>query len=101
MARPLNYFEAADYPSIVAEYGQPEDFAARIARMPRDELRDLQDRRFRKLMDFAWKIPFYQRLWGKAGVQPGDIRSLHDITRLPSYSKSDLMALGRGASAAW
>lgn len=92
MSRPLNYFEAADYPSIVAEYGQPEDFTDRIARMPRNQLREVQNARFLKLVAFAWKIPFYQRLWGKAGVQPGDIRSLDDITKLPAYSKSDLMA---------
>ncbi len=87
-----NYFDAMDYPGILTEYGRPAEFAARIARMPREQLREVQNRRFLKIVDFAWKVPFYRRLWGNAGIKPGDIRSIDDIEKLPSYSKSDLMA---------
>ena len=86
------YFDAMDYPALIAEYGRPEDFLPRFGRMPRDELRLIQNRRFLTVMAFAWKIPFYQRLWGAKGITPGDIRSLDDITLLPTYSKGDLMA---------
>ena len=37
-------------------------------------------------------MPFYQRLWGAEGIEPVDITSLDDITKLPIYAKSDLMA---------
>jgi len=87
-----NYFDAMDYPGILAEYGRPEEFTARIGRMSRDERRTLQNRRFLSIMAFGWKVPFYRRLWGMAGMEAGDIRSLDDITRLPCYSKYDLMA---------
>ena len=87
-----SYFDALDYPGMIAEYGHPEDFAARFARLPREELRALQNRRFLEIMDFAWKVPFYQRHWGAAGVRPEHIRSLDDIHLLPTYSKADLMA---------
>ena len=42
-------------------------------------------------MAFAWRVPFYERLWRKAGAAPGDIRALDDIVKLPSYAKADLM----------
>ncbi|XDB00423.1 hypothetical protein AB1M95_20050 (plasmid) [Sulfitobacter sp. LCG007] len=91
MSRP-NYFDAMDYPAMIAEYGRPGDFEARFARLSRDELRSLQNTRFLRLMAFAWKVPFYRRLWAAKGLEPGDIRSIEDIAKLPTYSKSDLMA---------
>ena len=87
-----NYFDAMDYPALISAFGRPEDFATRIGRRSRDELRAGQNAQFLKLMTFAWTVPFYRRLWGNAGVEPTDIRSLDDITRLPCYSKADLMA---------
>jgi phenylacetate-CoA ligase len=88
---PLNYFDAADLPTIRREYPLGRAFLDRFEGMSRDELRALQNRRFLEVIKFAWKVPFYQRLWGGAGIGTGDIRSLDDIARLPSYSKSDLM----------
>jgi phenylacetate-CoA ligase len=43
-------------------------------------------------MQRGWQIPFYQRLWTSAGLTPKDINSLEDITRLPTYDKTDIMA---------
>jgi phenylacetate-CoA ligase len=88
----LPYFEAADIPRIRREYPIGEAFLARYRGMSRDELRAIQERRFRQVLAFAWKVPFYQRLWGERGIEPGDIRGLDDISKLPMYSKSDLMA---------
>ena len=87
-----SYFEAMNYDAMIAEYGRPEHFESEIARMPRDRLRALQNDRFLRVVAFAWKIPFYQRHWGKAGLTPDDIRSIDDISKLPPYSKEDLMA---------
>lgn len=91
MSQP-SYFDAMDYPAMIAEYGRPEDFVTRFGRLSRDELRHVQERRFAQVLAFAWKIPFYQRLWGAKGITPGDIKELDDITKLPTYSKGDLMA---------
>lgn len=88
----LNYFDAADIPGIRRDYPVGEAFLERFRAMSRDELRAIQSARFRKVLDFAWKVPFYQRLWRERGIEPGDIRGLDDIARLPTYSKSDLMA---------
>lgn len=89
---PPNYFEAMDYAGIIRDYGRPESFVERFSTLSRDELRAIQNERFLKIVAFAWKIPFYQRLWGASGVVPDDIRSIDDIVKLPAYSKSDLMA---------
>lgn len=91
MSQP-SYFDAMTYDAMIADYGRPETFVDEIARMPRDTLRNLQNERFLKLVAFAWKIPFYQRHWGAAGVTPQDIQSIDDIGKLPPYSKEDLMA---------
>jgi phenylacetate-CoA ligase len=60
--------------------------------MSRDALRARQERDFRKVMAFAWQVPFYQRLWGAKGIEQGDIQSLDDLPKLPSYDKADIMA---------
>ena len=86
------YFESFDAKQMLADYPVGANFTARYVGMSRDELFALQNVRFLKLMARGWKIPFYQRLWGAKGIQPGDIRGLADITKLPVYDKSDLMA---------
>jgi phenylacetate-CoA ligase len=86
------YFEAFDAKQMLADYPVGDAFTARYAAMSRDELHSLQNERFLMLMRRGWEIPFYQRLWGEKGIQPGDISSLADIGKLPVYDKSDLMA---------
>ncbi len=86
------YFEAFDAKQILADYPIGDAFTARYTAMSRDELRSIQERQFVRLMKRGWEIPFYQRLWGAKGIEPGDIRSLADITKLPVYDKTDLMA---------
>lgn len=86
------YFEALDHQQMLADYPVGEAFVARYRAMSRDELFALQNAQFRKLMRRGWDIPFYQRLWRARGIEPGDIRGLEDIGKLPVYDKSDLMA---------
>ncbi len=87
-----NYFDALEYPKLVASYPLAADARDRFTSMSTDRLRALQDERFRTIMAFAWKVPFYQRQWGRVGLEPGDIQGLDDIVNLPIYSKADLMA---------
>jgi len=86
------YFEALDHKQLLADYPIGEAFTARYRAMSRDELFAIQDAQFRKLMTRGWQVPFYRRLWGAQGIEPGDIRGLADITKLPVYDKTDLMA---------
>lgn len=86
------YFETFDAKAMLDQYPIGDDFVRRYTAMSRDELYAVQDKQFLKLMQRGWEIPFYQRLWGNHGVEAGDIRSLADITKLPVYDKTDLMA---------
>jgi phenylacetate-CoA ligase len=86
------YFEALDIKQMLADYPVGDAFVARYKAMSRDELYALQDAQFGQLMARGWQLPFYQRLWGVQGIEPGDIKGLADITKLPVYDKSDLMA---------
>ncbi len=86
------YFEALDIKAMLADYPIGDAFTARYRAMSRDELNAVQERQFTRLMARGWQVPFYQRLWGARGIEPGDIRGLADITKLPVYDKTDLMA---------
>ncbi len=86
------YFSEANAGRLLGDYPIGPDFLAGPARLGTDALRQLQEKRFAAVMRRGWDIPFYQRHWSAAGIAPGDIRSLDDLARLPSFSKSDLMA---------
>lgn len=85
------YFQALDYERMVREYPIGDDFERLMKTISRDELHALQEKRFLKLVERGWQIPFYKRLWSAAGLESGDIRRLEDSVKIPSYSKSDLM----------
>jgi phenylacetate-CoA ligase len=85
------YFAALDLRQMLTDHPIGEEFVARFAKISRDELRAQQNSLFMACVRRAWQIPFYQRLWGGAGAEPGDITSLDDLDKLPVFSKSDLM----------
>ncbi len=88
----MDYFEALDLAGMRRAYPIGPAFLDVYKGMSADALRARQQAQFETVMAFAWKVPFYQRLWGAKGIEPGDIASLDDLTKLPTYSKSDLMA---------
>jgi len=86
------YFETLDHRRLLDDYPIGDAFTDRYRSMSRDELFALQDRQFCRVMKRGWEVPFYRRHWGEKGIEPGDIRGLEDIGKLPVYDKSDLMA---------
>lgn len=89
---PSNYFEAAGIEAMLADHPVGADFEDLARSLSRDELFARQDRLFRRCVARAWRTGFYRRLWGGVGIEPGDIRGLADIGKLPVFDKSDLMA---------
>lgn len=87
-----DYFHEADAARILRDYPIGKAFLDGPARLSTDELRRFQERRFATLVKRGWEIPFYRRHWASAGLEPGDITVLDDLAKLPSFSKSDLMA---------
>jgi phenylacetate-CoA ligase len=88
----FDYVTAMQPEALRRDYPIGADFPGALGGMSRDELRARQERDFARVMAFAWKVPFYRRLWGARGIEAGDIRSLDDLAKLPSYDKADIMA---------
>ena len=86
-----DYFSIANPAALRREYPVGDAFMERFRGMSRDELRAIQEGRFRRCLESAWATPFYRRLWNEAGLEPGDVQSLEDLAKLPIFSKSDLM----------
>ncbi len=60
--------------------------------LPREQLAALQLEKLQAMMAELWnKNMFYTDKWKAAGVQPSDITSLADLSRLPLTMKGELM----------
>ncbi|MFN3607612.1 MAG: phenylacetate--CoA ligase family protein [Hyphomonas sp.] len=84
------YFNSVDWVKMQEEHPTGDAFLT-FAKKSRDEIRAHQDKLFARLVDRAWKTKFYQVHWGKAGIEPGDIKGLETLPSLPSFDKSDIM----------
>ena len=59
--------------------------------MSRDEMQALQGARLVKLVDRVYhNVAYYRKRMQAIGLEPGDIRGLEDLTRLPFTTKDDL-----------
>jgi phenylacetate-CoA ligase len=59
----------------------------------RDEIVALQLQRLKWSLDHAYhNVPHYRRAFDEAGVHPGDLNQLSDLSRFPFTSKADLRA---------
>ena len=85
------YFKHLNYEKMIRDYPVGDDYEKFLLSTSVDEIRSIQEKRFLNLVNRGWEIPFYQKLWKKAGLEKGDIKSLDDSQSIPSYSKADLM----------
>lgn len=59
--------------------------------MDRDRLREIQSKRLVNMVDYVYhNTPFYRGKFQEMGLEPGDIRSIDDISKLPFTNKTDL-----------
>ena len=62
-----------------------------IETMPRSELEALQSQRLVQLVAYLYeRVPFYKEKLDEQGIQPGDVKDIRDLSRLPLTQKSDL-----------
>lgn len=67
-------------------YYQPE-----IECASQDQIKSWQSERLVKTVEHVYAhVPYYKRLMDEKGVQPGDIRSVADLHKLPFLTKDDL-----------
>ncbi|MCR5311922.1 MAG: phenylacetate--CoA ligase [Lachnospiraceae bacterium] len=59
--------------------------------MSRDELENLQGKRLVKQVNYVYhNVEFYRKRMQAQGLEPGDIRGLEDLNKLPYTTKDDL-----------
>ena len=62
-----------------------------IEAMPRGELRELQDHRLRAQLAYVYeRSSLYREKMKASGVEPGDIKSVEDLPKLPLMAKDEL-----------
>ena len=86
------YFEQAQPAALLDAYPIGAAFLEGPAALNAGQLHELQEKRFARVIERAWQVPFYQRHWREAGLNPGDIKTLNDLAKVPVFSKKDLMA---------
>ncbi len=59
--------------------------------MSRDEIINLQSKRLVKEVSYVYhNVEYYRKKMQQAGLEPGDIRGIEDVTKLPYTTKEDL-----------
>ncbi len=85
IVHPLWTWKDGAYP-----YGYLAEFE-RTQHLSPEALADYQWAKLKKLLDHAYaNCPYYGDSWQRAGVGPGDIRSMADFSRLPMLGKRDI-----------
>ncbi|MBQ9552361.1 MAG: phenylacetate--CoA ligase [Clostridia bacterium] len=66
-------------------------FAPEIECASRDQLRAWQDERLVKTVHHVYdNVPYYRNLLKEKGIEPGDIKGVEDLHKLPFLTKDDL-----------
>lgn len=84
------YRNAIDWAWYSSEYPAPDVFCETVYQWSAERIRELQNRRFLAVMEVGWRNAFYRARWRAAGIEPGDIRGLHDIGKLPTFNSDDV-----------
>ena len=67
-----------------------------IETLPPERLRNLQLKKFRKIVEWAYqRSKFHRKLYQNAGFEPGDIKSFEDILKVPKVEKAMMRDIQR------
>ena len=84
------YHRSIDWDAFFEDTPPPDVWYETTFRWSRDQLRAYQEKHFKKVMAVGWENPFYQRHWKAAGLEPGDIKSLDDLSKIPTFGSEEL-----------
>ena len=84
------YRDSIDWARLHRDYPVPDVFEKTVYKWPADRVRDLQNERFLRSVDHAWNNPFYRKRWRAAGLEPGDVASIDDSHKIPTYNSDDV-----------
>ena len=86
------YAASLDFDALWKEFPPADEYFKGPYQRPPEQIREIQNERFLRQMERAWKVPFYRKHWGAHGMEPGDIRSVEDLIKIPPFSVHDLRA---------
>ena len=91
MSQPILFpYSDALVNAVVGDYGWPEQYFEDRFFWDPERIKRTQDVRLRNEIARAATVPFYKRLWERAGADPRSIHGVQDLHRLPMYTVEDL-----------
>src|SRR5471032_3334479 len=84
------YSRSIDWDAFYKRYPVPDVFERTRWRWSADQIHAFQNEQFLDLMKTGWQNEFYKRRWKASGLEPGDIRSIDDIVKLPMFDSADI-----------
>ena len=76
------------------DWGRPDSdryWSTELDTASLDQLRDLQGKKLVQVVAYAYAcIPFYRRKFEAIGLEPGDIRGIEDLERIPVTTKQEM-----------
>ena len=87
LRRPWN---AVDFDELARQFPPPPDYFEQAWFTPPEEIDRVKLSRARHRAERARGVPFFQRLWDAHDFDPGDLRRIEDLDRLPTYTVDDL-----------
>ena len=83
-------FNDAMVQAAIAEWDWPAHYYEDRYYWPPDRTRRYQNARLLREVARASGVPFYRRLWERAGFDPGRFRGIDDLHQLPLYTIEDI-----------
>jgi len=69
----------------------------RNLRLESEELRKLQNRKLRKILKYAYSnVRFYHEKFDSAKIKPDDIKTIEDLSKIPTTTKSEIQSASMG-----
>jgi phenylacetate-CoA ligase len=87
LPRPWN---AVDFDELAGLFPPPPEYFEHAWYAEPEEIDRVKLSRARDRADRASRVPFFRRLWEANGFEPNDLRTLHDLDRVPTYTVDDL-----------
>ena len=82
--------QAVDYDLLTTQLPPPPEYLETAYLDDPETIADKQLTRLQNRVRSAYGVPFFRRRWDAAGVSPDDLRSLNDLSQLPSYTVDDI-----------
>jgi len=83
-------FEAVDYEQIQRFYPPPPEYFESEWYASADEIAHKQMSRLRERARMAYAVPFFRKRWDAVGFEPGDLKTIDDLWKVPSYTVDDI-----------